>query len=118
MPSQLLAVYGTLKKGGYNHSLLSTSRYVGVASIPGELWTNMGEKFPRASYIPEHDKVIQVELYEVSPRIMNQLGRLEIPYSYYPLVVKTVDDTYCIMWADVEGRNPDSSLISSGVYTV
>lgn len=114
---QLLAVYGTLKKGEYNNSLLSTSVFVGNAEVPGELWTNMGENFPRASYDTTHgSSTIMVELYTVSPRIMNQLARLEIPYGYYPQVVKTTDGRYCIMWADVDGRNPNSTLIKNGNY--
>ena len=95
--------------------MLLTSEYLGQASIPGYIWKAPGESFPRAVYDETSTKGIAVELYKVSPRIVNQMARLEIPYGYYPQLAITKDKITVLMWASVEGHNPDCTMLD-GVY--
>lgn len=114
--SEIVAVYGTLKKDQPNHYMLLTSTYRGVAAIPGYIWTRPYEQFPRACADADSPVPIQVELYEVSPKMMNQMARLETPYGYYAQIVTTVDGVNALMWASVEGPDPDCTIIKSGKW--
>lgn len=114
--SEIVAVYGTLKKDHHNHYMLLTSKFIGEAAIPGYLWTRPHEKFPRASADSNAPSVIQVELYEVSPVMMNQMARLETPYGYYAQTVTTVDGVNALMWASVDGPDPDCKIIKEGKW--
>jgi len=113
----LMAVYGTLKRGFYNHFMLTTSKFVGKASVPGYIWKGPGENFPRAMADSESIKSFEVELYEVSPTVIRQVARLELPYGYYPQLVVTQDKMTALMWASAEGPNPDCTMLD-GVYNV
>jgi len=113
---EIVAVYGTLKQGFNNHYMLLTSTYIGNAAIKGYLWTGPGESYPRACHDTESPGVIQVELYQVSPKIMQQMARLETPYGYYMQAVKTEDGVDALMWASVDGPDPDCRLIKDGKW--
>ena len=57
-----LFVYGTLKKGFYNHGYLGKARLIGTAILRGyDMYTNGG--FP---YITKGDGVVHGEVYEVT----------------------------------------------------
>lgn len=114
--SQIVAVYGTLKQGFNNHYMLLTSKFIGKVSIQGYLWKAAGESYPRATYDYTADKAFEVELYEVSPRTVHQMARLEIPYGYYPQIAVTEDGLKVLMWASLDGPDPDCNMIVDGVY--
>lgn len=113
---EIVAVYGTLKKEQHNHYMLLTSNFIGEAAIPGYLWTRPHEKFPRACADSESPVVIQVELYKVSPKMMQQMARLETPYGYYMQTVTTTDGVNALMWASVEGPDPDCNISKNGKW--
>ncbi len=67
-------VYGTLRKGGRNHGLLSASHCAGMYSINGfEMWS-LGA-YP--GIIRSEAGSVIAELYEVDGFILQQLDRLE-----------------------------------------
>ncbi len=75
--SHLVAVYGTLKKNGWNHGILYGSKYVGDALVPGYELFEYG--FPVAlPVIKDHDKTkVRVELYEIDQACLGRMDRLE-----------------------------------------
>lgn len=73
----LVAVYGTLKKNGWNHGLLYGSKYLGDALVPGYELFEYG--FPVALPVLENqDKTkVRVELYEIDKECLGRMDRLE-----------------------------------------
>ena len=71
----LIAAYGTLKKGFYNHYLLEGEKFLGEA-ISKERFSLGHASFP--AVIPDiNGSPIKVEIYEVSSETLNKLDRLE-----------------------------------------
>ena len=76
-------VYGTLKKGHYNHYLLGASTYLGKAStVAPHIMIGESYTFPyvlgKASQFPgKQGHLIQGEVYEVEDHVLVQLDRLE-----------------------------------------
>ena len=80
--NKFVFVYGSLKKGFYNHSLLSSSRLIGVAkTLEKYCMIDMGS-FPGVS-ITEEVSVISGEVYEVSEEEFERLDMLEGYPSFY-----------------------------------
>lgn len=77
----LAFVYGTLKKGFYNHRLLEKSRFMGAAVVKGYQMYDLGS-FPG---IKESDpeKMIEGEVYEIDQKTLEALDRLEGEGSLY-----------------------------------
>ena len=75
----VVAVYGSLKKGFGNHRRLETSKFVGMAMIPGTLYS-LGA-FPAITL--EGNTDVHVELYEVDDPTLESLDRLEGHPSFY-----------------------------------
>lgn len=76
----IVGVYGTLKKGGSNHGLLSDSQFIGLAStLPAYSLVSMGG-YP--GLLPGEDTVL-LELYEVDDKTLYYLDALEGHPNYY-----------------------------------
>ena len=94
-------VYGTLKKGCGNNTLLSSSTYLGDAITEEKgLLIQMGCPY----YVPahEHDKALPIlgELYQLDgPTTCRQLDRLEgYPSHYNRKVIRTTDGDHAWMY--------------------
>ncbi|MDO8270811.1 MAG: gamma-glutamylcyclotransferase family protein [Gammaproteobacteria bacterium] len=70
----IVAVYGTLKRGMTNHQLLVDCRFVGEDCLANIVLYELDE-FPAARLEPSDG--IQVEVYEVSQRVLAMLDKLE-----------------------------------------
>lgn len=70
----IVAVYGTLKRGMANHQLLVGSRFVGEDRLANIVLYELDE-FPAARLEPSDG--IQIEVYEVSQRVLATLDKLE-----------------------------------------
>lgn len=116
-----LFVYGTLKKGGYNHHLLKDAKFLGEATIFGKLYS-MGS-FPAMKEDGEQTSAVHGEVYEVDG--FTKLDRLEgHPHLYkrtefYPpehWIVEPITGMFCtyVFQGSVEGRE----LIESGEWDV
>jgi gamma-glutamylcyclotransferase (GGCT)/AIG2-like uncharacterized protein YtfP len=84
----LVAVYGTLRKGFWNHSLIEKSRFMGEAKT-GPEWTMhiTGGHFP---VIVPGETSIAIEVYDVSMETMHNLDTLEgYPLFYNRRLIKT-----------------------------
>lgn len=69
-----VAVYGTLKKGLSNHSLLQDAEFLGQDRLNNLILYDLGP-YPGACLAPSAG--IEVEVYEVNSRTLAHLDRLE-----------------------------------------
>lgn len=77
--THLVAVYGSLKQGFYNHRLLNNAPLVAVGKVPGFAMYSMG-LYPMAV---RKKGSIQVEVYAVDSATFQQLDRLEGYPNFY-----------------------------------
>lgn len=111
-------VYGTLKRGHGNHSLLEYSRMIGKDEAPGVVY---GGYVPRMRALAEGDRGswVKGEVYAVSGAVLKRLDRLEgHPFAYRRETVRLrsglIADAY--YWVDVEQLD-DRDRIASGEWT-
>jgi gamma-glutamylcyclotransferase (GGCT)/AIG2-like uncharacterized protein YtfP len=71
---EIVAVYGTLKRAGSNHHILRGARFLGKDMLKGIRLYDLGA-FPGA--VPGTSSGIEVEVYEVSPRQLDLIDKLE-----------------------------------------
>ncbi len=78
----VVGVYGTLKKGHYNHDLLKHCEFIGTKEISHlKLYTLGG--FPGVKQSDSPDDKVMMELYKVDMQTLEELDWLEgIPYLY------------------------------------
>ena len=81
-----IAVYGSLRKGHYNHLFLTSSRFVGIDRLDGwDMYSN--GSFP---YVVVGKGSITVEVYEVSGPTLSKIDHLEgYPVHYSRTRVET-----------------------------
>jgi gamma-glutamylcyclotransferase (GGCT)/AIG2-like uncharacterized protein YtfP len=81
MPEKIcVAVYGTLKRNGSNHSLLSGSKFIGIGGTPPNYSLLEMGSFPGAIY---GQSKLQVEVFEVNAKTLARLDQLEGHPSFY-----------------------------------
>lgn len=73
-----IAVYGSLKKGKYNHPLLEDSKFIGYVSVSGELYKV--SSYP--ALVMGDGSTYQAELYEVDDRTYDIVYRMELGAGY------------------------------------
>jgi gamma-glutamylcyclotransferase (GGCT)/AIG2-like uncharacterized protein YtfP len=115
--NQIVAVYGSLKKGFGNHCLLENANQVSDAKVTGWDMYSFG-MYPMV--IPGSGTVA-VELYEVTPSEMDRLDSLEgYPTFYNRKRVEAVTDSGAIeAWMYFGDKNQVERLpqVKSGVWT-
>lgn len=86
-----VAVYGSLKRGFYNHRVLNGAPFLASGTVTGF------EMFDLGSYpmVVPGDGSIAVEIYEVNPATFGQLDRLEGFPSFYGRKMITAVTDYC-----------------------
>jgi gamma-glutamylcyclotransferase (GGCT)/AIG2-like uncharacterized protein YtfP len=75
MPTNIVAVYGTLREGLGNHKLISECKRIGLGWLTGFRMYNLGDS---PGVIPTYDDSgrIRVEWYDVSDEILEELDKL------------------------------------------
>lgn len=73
---ELVAVYGTLKRGECNHRLLAASRWLGPVLISRLRLYSLGP-YPMAVACDDPAATVAAELYAVSAAVLAQLDELE-----------------------------------------
>ena len=71
-----VAVYGSLREGLHNHSVLGDSELLGTDELEGFSMYSLGS-FPYVRPVDEADKKIKVEVYEVNADTARRLDMLE-----------------------------------------
>lgn len=87
----VVAVYGSLKRGFYNHHLLERSRFLATGTVHGLVMHSLGS-YPM---VVKGRGSIHVELFEVDAATFAALDRLEGFPSFYGREVVTVQTDYC-----------------------
>jgi gamma-glutamylcyclotransferase (GGCT)/AIG2-like uncharacterized protein YtfP len=70
-----LAVYGTLKRGQYNHDVLDGAKWIGAERVPGFVMLHHGG-FPAAARF-DRRCAISVEVYELDDKVLARCDKLE-----------------------------------------
>ena len=81
-----LFVYGSLKKGKYNHFLLKTSQYLYNQTMVDFTLYDTGYGYPAA--VPKKDEYIVGEVYEITPEVYNRIRQMEIGAGYEEVQVE------------------------------
>lgn len=96
----LVAVYGTLREGFYNHRLLESAIYMGETIVKGFVMFSINGWYPG---INEGNGNIVVEIYEITDDDMaNNLDRLEGYPSMYNR--KQIETEYGKVWIYIFNR--------------
>ena len=87
MSTEVLArvfVYGSLKRGFYNHGVLDDAELLGTARTADAAFAmfNVG-RYPAVRHTAERPIAVHGEVYAVSPNILADLDRLEGHPEYY-----------------------------------
>ena len=91
-----VAVYGSLRKGLRNHTLLEQATYIGDSEVQGFKMYSMGG-FPFCTEVQATaSDIVQVEVYEVDQLQFRSLDRLEGYPSFYNR--KLVVTSYGLAW--------------------
>lgn len=117
----LIAVYGSLKRGFYNHSRFGMSSMLLVQSgiVEGfKMWRVDGVPFPFVTRNPWCEDMtgrVSVEVYEIDEQLFDVLDRMESGAGYMscPVIVGTISAT---MWI-VPERPMGAKPIEDGVWT-
>ena len=120
----LVGVYGTLKRGFYNHPLLEQAEYIKNYCIPDGLYCmyDLGS-FPAVSVVTEKNKEttpVHIEIYRVDQDTFERLDRLEGYPSFYNRVLIEVDDFHVWMYIMEDSElnyNRFKRVIKSGNYS-
>lgn len=93
----LVAVYGTLRRGGGNHRLLQNESLVGHTSVPGFDMLQVSMSFPG---VVDGDGNVVVEVWEVSKEAFARLDILEgYPNLYTRRLIPTeFGDAWIYIW--------------------
>lgn len=73
-----IVVYGSLKRGKYNHPLLDGSKYLGETTVTGTMY--LISSYP--ALVDEGDTVYPAEIYQVSDSIYEAIDGMEIGAGY------------------------------------
>jgi gamma-glutamylcyclotransferase (GGCT)/AIG2-like uncharacterized protein YtfP len=76
--SKIITVYGSLKAGRYNHSILIGSTYLGKTEVKGTLYRV--SSYP--ALVNEGENIYEAEVYEVSDEVFDAIYRMEIGAGY------------------------------------
>jgi len=116
--TKLIFVYGTLKKGHYNHYILEHDnvKFLGDATLNDYA---MWKIFSYPAIYPESNYNVKGEVYEVPEDIFDEINELETMYNYHPETVsvttnsQTHDDVIVFVW----NRKPNEfEIIKDGNF--
>ena len=96
--SVLVGVYGSLKKGKYNHSALKDCELVGTTKVKGTLYAV--SSYP--ALLDEGDNFYDLEVYKITDPILYQrIQRMEIGAGYIEKEVTSpdIDGVYIVYFA-------------------
>lgn len=78
-----IAVYGSLKKGKYNHPIIKDSEYAGDTKLRGTLYRV--SSYP--ALVDEGDNEYPAELYDVEDSVLQYVRMMELGAGYKEKVV-------------------------------
>ncbi len=110
--TKLLAVYGTLKKGYYNHEIHLkglTTQFEGFLTLPFQLFTN--GRYPMIIKSKDMSK-IYFEIYEVSENTFSDIIKLEEPFGYHYEKIEITDlNDFAEVFVFTKGKPPSEFIL-------
>lgn len=107
-----IVVYGSLKKGAYNHKRFGLGDPVGFGKVRGEMYKMYSypilfeEAFAESDKVREHE----VEVYEVDTELYYAIKNMEVGAGYYPQEVEVDGHTGTIFYIRPERHKPSDDL--------
>jgi gamma-glutamylcyclotransferase (GGCT)/AIG2-like uncharacterized protein YtfP len=108
--SNLVAVYGSLRRGLGNHGFLRESNLLSTEQVSGFLMKSLGG-YP-AVFHDDPDKVITIEVYEVPEKSMRGLDSLEGHPAWYRR--ELIETSQGEAWIYVMQREYQRPVVESG----
>lgn len=98
----IIAVYGTLKKGYYNHLLIRESgTYLGTYTVKGAMQM-IGLSYPML--FEKGDKEYECEVYRIPAEVFQLVESMEHGAGYYTKILKTQEYGDIHIYFGEEGR--------------
>lgn len=113
-----IAVYGSLRKGLYNHYLMSHSDFIKTVSaeVPFKM-ISMSDRFPALIPTKENNLVV-FELYKVDDKTARNLDILEgYPDFYSKKYIKIEDEDYLVYYLSPLKITNEEEVVESGDWT-
>lgn len=113
-----VAVYGSLRKGLYNHYLMSHSDFIKTVSVevPFKM-ISMSDRFPALIPTKENNLVV-FELYKVDDKTARNLDILEgYPDFYSKKYIKIEDEDYLVYYLSPLKIANKEEVVESGDWT-
>lgn len=113
-----VAVYGSLRKGLYNHYLMSHSDFIKTVSVevPFKM-ISMSDTFPALIPTKESNLVV-FELYKVNDKTARNLDILEgYPDFYSKKYIKIEDEDYLVYYLSPLKITNEEEVVKSGDWT-
>lgn len=108
-------VYGTLKRGRHNNSVLGPSKFLGVYLTERRFTMYDGRGFPYI--VPEGANVVVGELYEVDDATLERLDWLEgVKHDHYKRIETQVSTDSDMVWAYIYVATPDTGIYVKDNY--
>ena len=113
-----VAVYGSLRKGLYNHYLMSHSDFIKTISVevPFKM-ISMSDRFPALIPTKENNLVV-FELYKIDDKTARNLDILEgYPDFYSKKYIKIEDEDYLVYYLYPLKITNEEEVVKSGDWT-
>jgi gamma-glutamylcyclotransferase (GGCT)/AIG2-like uncharacterized protein YtfP len=113
-----VAVYGSLRKGLYNHYLMSHSDFIKTISVevPFKM-ISMSDRFPALIPTKENNLVV-FELYKIDDKTARNLDILEgYPDFYSKKYIKIEDEDYLVYYLSPLKITNEEEVVKSGDWT-
>jgi gamma-glutamylcyclotransferase (GGCT)/AIG2-like uncharacterized protein YtfP len=113
-----VAVYGSLRKGLYNHYLMSHSDFIKTVSVevPFKM-ISMSDRFPALIPTKENNLVV-FELYKIDDKTARNLDILEgYPDFYSKKYIKIEDEDYLVYYLSPLKITNEEEVVKSGDWT-
>jgi gamma-glutamylcyclotransferase (GGCT)/AIG2-like uncharacterized protein YtfP len=113
-----VAVYGSLRKGLYNHYLMSHSDFIKTVSVevPFKM-ISMSDRYPALIPTKENNLVV-FELYKIDDKTARNLDILEgYPDFYSKKYIKIEDEDYLVYYLSPLKITNEEEVVKSGDWT-
>lgn len=113
-PPILVFVYGSLKRGFYNHKMMK-GEFVGEASLPGAKLYSLGP-CPGVKLDQDPDQVVQGEVFNVTPGQLQSLDWFEGHPNHYRRILVTTTDGQQVFVYEYQYPIEPARFVESGLW--
>jgi gamma-glutamylcyclotransferase (GGCT)/AIG2-like uncharacterized protein YtfP len=91
-----IAVYGSLKKGKFNHSILEGCKFLGTTQVTGTLYNV--SSYP--ALCESGNNKYDAEIYDVPPYIYEAIRGMELGAGYKEVIINVGSNEVIVYYAD------------------